>query len=147
MTVSRNEKIIMIYPTVVRPGLVISHFMPPDPIVLVQEYPASFSFYLTALMYFEHGKRYTTELDVLCDGESVMADSDHDDNTMETFMFSPIDQASVVVGTSLLIQNVTLKRSGTYDIIFKLYEEVEGKLGNMIDEKTSGLISSLIIRN
>lgn len=143
----RTEKIVTIYPTIIKAGLAINHFMPPDPLVFVKEYPTSCSFYLTSLIYFENGKKYTTELDVSLNGESVLQDSDNDDNSMETFMFSHINESSILVGSSLFIKNVNLIESGIYDITFKLYEEVEGILGDMIDEKTCAIISTLQARS
>lgn len=121
--------------------------MTPDPIVRVLEYPAKFSFYLTSLMYFEHGKRYTTELDVSCDGESVLREDENDSNSMETFVFSPLNESSRMVGVSLLVQNATLSKNGTYEVAFRLYEELDGRLGEVIDEKKCELISALIERN
>ncbi|HBR6834660.1 TPA: hypothetical protein L9193_003359 [Klebsiella aerogenes] len=147
MTKMRSEKILLIYPTVVKPGLAVSHMMTPDPIMRVHEYPAKFSFYLTALMYIEHGKRYTTELDVSCDGKSVLREGENDSNSMETFVFSPINESSRMVGVSLFVQNATLIKDGTYDVAFRLYEELDGKLGEVIDEKKCELISALIERN
>lgn len=61
----RKEKIITIYPTMLKEGLVISHYLPPDPVVIKQTFPSTDSFYLTALMYFESGKKYMTELNVI----------------------------------------------------------------------------------
>jgi hypothetical protein len=138
----RTEKIVTIYPTMVKPGLAVSHFMPPDPVSFVSEYPSKCSFYLTSLMYFEHGKKYTTELDVFFNGKSVLSDNNDNDNSMETFMFSPINDSLVMVGSSLLIQNAKLIENGAYDITFKLYEQIDGALGDLIDEKTCAIISA-----
>ncbi|MBD8260523.1 hypothetical protein [Pantoea agglomerans] len=142
----RSEKIITIYPTVIKAGLAIDHFMPPDPVIFVGEYPARCSFYLTSLMYFENGKEYTTELDVSLNGTSVLPD-DSDDNSMETFMFCPTDNSSIMVGSSLYVKNVQLLESGVYDISFKLYEQIDGKLGELIDEKSCAIISTAIPRS
>lgn len=143
----RTEKIVAIYPTIIRAGLAISHFMQPDPIIVVSEYPSSCSFYLTALMYFDHGKKYTTELDVTFNGESVLPDSRGDENTMETFMFSPVNGTSIIVGTSLLVKNIKLIGSGTYDVTYRIFEDVEGKLSEVIDEKKCALISAYQARS
>lgn len=140
----RAEKIITVYPTMIKAGLAVNHFMAPDPVTYVGEYPARCSFYLTSLMYFENGKEYTTELDVSLNGKSVLPD-DNDDNSMETFMFCPIGDSSIMVGSSLFVKNVQLLESGTYDINFKLYEQVDGKLGELIDEKSCAIISTIIL--
>lgn len=138
----RTEKIVTIYPTIIKPGLVISHFMPPDPVFFVPEYPATCSFYLTSIMYFEHGKRYTTELNVSFNGKSVLEDDNNDENSMETFMFSPINESSVIVGSTLFVKNIKFVESGAYDITFRLYEDIEGKLGDMFDEKSCAIVSA-----
>lgn len=142
----RTEKIITIYPTVIKPGLGVGGYMPPDPLVIVDAYPSSCSFYLTALMYFEHGKKYTTELDVTFNGESVLPDTNGDENRLETFMFSPIDNCSVMVGTSLFVKDIKLIGSGTYDVVYRIFEDKEGKLSDVIDEQKCALISSIPIR-
>ncbi|MEG2268601.1 MAG: hypothetical protein RSC68_30260, partial [Acinetobacter sp.] len=108
--------------------------------------PSSCSFYLTALMYFDHGKKYTTELDVTFNGESVLPDTNGDENTLETFMFSPINDTSVMVGTSLYVKNIKLDGNGTYDVTYRIYEETNGGLSDMIDEKKCALISANPIR-
>lgn len=138
----RTEKIVTIYPTVIKAGLAIGHFMPPDPLIYVEKYPTECSFYLTSLMYFENGKKYTTELDVTFNGESVLSDNNNDENLMETFMFSPISDHAVMVGSCLFVKRTKLVESGTYDITFRLFEEIDGILGDMIDEKTCAIISS-----
>lgn len=143
----RTEKIITIYPTTLKPGLAIGAYMPPDPIVVASEYPASCSFYLTALMYFDHGKKYTTELDVTYNGESVLPDTNGDENSMETFMFSPINEASVIVGTMLLVKNIKLLGSGTYDVTYRIFEDIDGRLSEVIDEKKCALISAYPVRS
>ncbi|HCD3310192.1 MULTISPECIES: hypothetical protein [Enterobacter cloacae complex] len=142
----RTEKIITIYPTIVKPGLGISPFMQPDPLVVVNEYPSSCSFYLTALMYFDHGKKYTTELDVTFNGESALTDTNGDENSLETFMFSPINDTSVMVGTSLYVKNIKLVGNGTYDVIYRIFEETNNGLSDMIDEKKCAIISANPIR-
>ncbi|HBM0956818.1 TPA: hypothetical protein LT905_003602 [Enterobacter roggenkampii] len=142
----RTEKIITIYPTIVKPGLGIYPFMQPDPLIVVNEYPSSCSFYLTALMYFEHGKKYTTELDVTFNGESALTDTNGDENSLETFMFSPINDTSVMVGTSLYVKNIKLVGNGTYDVIYRIFEETNGGLSDMIDEKKCAIISANPIR-
>lgn len=140
------EKIITIYPTVVKPGLSIGPLMTPDPLVLAQKYPEFCSFYLTAIMYFEHGKKYTTELDVTFNGESVLPEVSGEQNKLETFMFSPINDGSVVVGTSLLVEGVKLIGTGTYDIVYRIFEEIDGSLSEVIDEKKCALISTIPAR-
>lgn len=142
----RTEKIITIYPTVVKAGLAVGGMMSPDPLIIVNEYPSSCSFYLTALMYFENGKKYTTELDVTFNGKSVLSDANGDENRMETFMFSPINDNSVMVGTSLFVKGINLIGSGTYDVIYRVFEDVEGVLSDAIDEKKCALISATPIR-
>lgn len=138
----RYEKIVTIYPTVIKPGLVISHLLPPDPIAWVKEYPASCSFYLTSLMYFEQGKKYTTEIDVTFNGESVLPDSNDNEGRMETFMFSPINDNSFMVGTTLFVKDIKLIGNGLYDITFRIFEDLEDKLSDAIDEKKCALISA-----
>lgn len=142
----RTEKIVTIYPTVVKPGLGIHPFMQPDPIYITNDYPSQCSFYLTSLMYFCHGKKYTTELDVTYNGKSVLPDAGEDENSLETFMFSPVDNTHVMVGTTLYVKNVNLIESGTYDVTLRLYEEIDGVLGDCIDEKKCALVSGAPIR-
>lgn len=146
LKIMRNEKIVTIYPTVIKDGLAVSHFLPPDPIIFVQEYPASCSFYLTSLMYFENGKKYTTEIDVTFNGESVLPESNGDESRIETFMFSPINGTSVMVGTSLFVKDVNLVGNGTYDVIYRIFEDVDGILSDVIDEKKCALISTIPTR-
>ncbi len=139
----RDEKIVTIYPTVIKAGLAISHFMPPDPVIFVDKYPDRCSFYLTSLMYFENGKKYTTEIDVTFNGESVLPESSGDESRIETFMFSPINDTSVMVGTSLFVKDVNLVGNGTYDVIYRIFEDVDGILSEVIDEKKCALISTI----
>lgn len=139
----RAEKIITIYPTVVKPGLAIVPLMTADPLILASGYPGFFSFYLTAIMYFEHGRKYTTELDVRFNGESVLPDANGDENRMETFMFSPINENYVAVGTSLYVKDAKLLGDGVYDVVYRIYEDVEGNLSEVIDEKRCALISTI----
>lgn len=146
VNIMRKEKIITLYPTIIKPGLAISHYMPPDPVIFINQYPASCSFYLTSLMYFEAGRRYTTELDVLFDGISVLTDEKQDDNLMESFMFSHIDEDSTLVGSSLLVRKVNLERPGVYDINFKVYEDLDGKLSDALDEKSCSFIAATPMR-
>ncbi len=144
----RKEKIIMLYPTLVKPGLSVSHYMPPDVVMFTEKYPSHCSFYLTSLMYLESGKRYTTELDIFFDGKSVLNnDNDNeDDNPMESFIFSHVDDDSTLVGSSLLVKDVTLEKPGVYDIIFKVYEDTNGTLSNTLDEKSCSFIAATPMR-
>ncbi|EJH7012868.1 hypothetical protein NFT50_001271 [Salmonella enterica] len=139
----REEKIITMYPTVVKPGLSIAPLMTADPLILASRYPSVFSFYLTAIMYFEHGRKYTTELDVTFNGESVLPDNNADQNRMETFMFSPINESFVAVGTSLYVKDAKLLGDGIYEVIYRIYEDVDGNLSDVIDEKKCALISTI----
>ncbi|HGY3814168.1 hypothetical protein Q4R15_19375 [Morganella morganii] len=143
----RKEKINLLYPTLIKPGLAISHFMPPDPIFFVENYPSSCSFYLTSVMYCESNKKYVTELDVFFDGISVLGSSKQDNNSMETFMFSRIDQKSNMIGSSLYVKNVTIEKPGSYDVSFKLYEDINGELSDVLDEKTCSFISATPMRD
>lgn len=138
----REEKIITIYTTAVKPGLAITPFMTPDPIIVSEEYPCSGSFYLTAIMYFEHEKKYTTELDVVFNGESVLPDISSNQEQLQTFMFSPVNEKYVVVGTYLFVKNIKLIETGTYDIIYRIFEGIDGNLSEVIDEKKCALIST-----
>lgn len=147
MAIMRKEKIILLYPTLIKPGLAISHYMPPDPVFYTDQYPASCSFYLTSLMYFENGKNYTTELDVCFEGKSVLNGNQQDENSMETFMFSPIDERTVMVGSTLFVKNVSIEKAGLYDISFKLYEDINGEISDVLDEKTCSFISTIPMRN
>ena len=146
LKIMRKEKILTIYPTVVKEGLADVPLMTPDPLILAQEYPGVFSFYITAIMYFEHGKKYTTELDVTFNGESVLPEANGDSNQLESFMFSPINDNSFAVGTSLLVENVKLIDTGTYDVVYRVFENVDGNLGEILDEKKCALISTLQAR-
>lgn len=147
MAIMRKEKIILLYPTLIKPGLAISHYMPPDPVFYTDQYPASCAFYLTSLMYLDKGKNYTTELDVCFEGKSVLNGNQQDNNSMETFMFSPLDEKSIMVGSALFVNNVNIEKAGLYDISFKLYEDIDGKLSDILDEKTCAIISSTQTRN
>lgn len=138
----RTEKILTVYPTIVKGGLAVVPLMPPDPLIFSNKFPIRCKFYLTSLMYFCRGKQYTTEIDVLFNGMSVLPDQASDENTMETFMFSPIDDENMMVGTTLYVNNLNLNESGSYDVIFRIYEEIDGKLGAEIDEKTCTIIAA-----
>lgn len=142
----RAEKIVTIYPTIVKPGLAIVPLMTPDPLILAHEYPGVCSFYLTAIMYFERGKKYTTEIDVTFNGESVLPEVNGDQNQLETFMFSPINENHIAVGTSLLIEGVKLIDTGTYDVAYRVFEDIDGSLSDVIDEKKCSLISAALVR-
>ncbi|UYW83869.1 hypothetical protein [Escherichia coli] len=106
------------------------------------KYPCSGSFYLTAIMYFEHEKKYTTELDVVFNGESVLPDISSNQEQLQTFMFSPVNEKYVVVGTYLFVKNIKLIETGTYDIIYRIFEDIDGNLSEVIDEKKCALIST-----
>ncbi|EIW8579024.1 hypothetical protein [Klebsiella aerogenes] len=142
----RKEKIITIYPTMLKEGLVISHYLPPDPVVIKQTFPSTDSFYLTALMYFESGKKYMTELNVIFEGKSVLPEERQDDDSMETFMFVHIDNSSTLVGSSLKVRNINLEKPGVYDIIFKIFEEIDGKPGDLLDEKSCSIVAAQAAR-
>ncbi|HBR1208102.1 hypothetical protein [Klebsiella pneumoniae] len=142
----KKEKIITIYPTVIKDGVAISHYMPPDPVMFKKQFPSKGSFYLTALMYFDSGKRYMTELNVLFDGKSVLPDEKQEGDAMETFMFVHIDSSSVLAGASLEVIDINLEKPGTYDIILKIFEDIDGKTGELLDEKTSSLIATTPMR-
>lgn len=142
----RKEKIITIYPTVIKDGLVVTHYMAPDPVIFKQQFPTKGSFYLTALMYFESGKRYMTELNVLFAGKSVLPDEKQEGDAMETFMFVPIDNSSILAGASLEVIDIKLDTPGTYDIILKIFEDIDGKPGDLLDEKTCHLIATTPVR-
>ncbi|ECB7314891.1 hypothetical protein H2C59_002651 [Salmonella enterica] len=142
----REEKIITIYPTVVKPGLAIVPLMTPDPLILAQDYPSFSSFYLTAIMYFEHGKKYTTEIDVTFNGESVLPEVSSDHGQLQTFMFSPINEKYVAVGTYLFVKDIKLIGTGTYDVVYRLFEDIDGNLSEVIDEKKCALISTIPAR-
>ena len=143
----KAEKIITIYPTIAKPGLVPTPFMTPDPLFIAQAYPDVCSFYLTAMMYFEHGKKYTTELDVTFNGKSVLPEVNGEQNRLETFMFSPINDETVLVGTSLLVEGVKISGSGTYDVVFRIFEDIDGRLSEVIDEKKCAIISTTNVRD
>lgn len=144
----RKEKIIMLYPTLVKPGLSVSHYMPPDVVIFTEKYPSECSFYLTSLMYLESGKRYTTELDIFFEGKSVLNNDydNEDDNPMESFLFSHVDEGSTLVGSSLLVKAITLEKPGIYDITFKVYEDTDGTLSNVLDEKSCSFIAAIPAR-
>lgn len=142
----RKEKIITIYPTIIKAGLAISHYMAPDPMFFSENYPTKCSFYLTSLMYVESGKKYTTELNVVFNGKSAISDSEQEKNSMETFMFSHIDDSSILIGSSLHIRDVILDAPGKYDIVFKVYEDIDGNLGEVLDESSSALIAAKPMR-
>lgn len=138
----RTEKILAVYPTIVKGGLAVTHPMPPDPLFLRDKFPASCKFYLTSLIYICNGKQYTTELDVLLDGKSVLPDSDSDKNTMETTMFTHIDDGHIMVSTSFYINTLRLVKTGVYDVVFRIYEEIDGALGQVVDEKKCAIIAT-----
>lgn len=142
----RKEKIITIYPTVIKEGMAVSHYMPPDPVIFKKQFPSKGSFYLTALMYFESGKRYMTELNVIFDGKSVLPDEKQEGDAMETFMFIHIDSTSILAGASLEVIDIKLDNPGTYDIILKIFEDIDGKPGDLLDEKTCSLIATIPTR-
>ncbi len=98
-------------------------------------------------MYCESNKKYVTELDVFFDGISVLGSSKQDNNSMETFMFSRIDQKSNMIGSSLYVKNVTIEKPGSYDVSFKLYEDIDGELSDVLDEKTCSFISATPMRD
>ncbi len=137
----RTEKILAVYPTIVKGGLAETHPMPPDPLFIREKFPANCKFYLTSLIYICNGKQYTTELDVLLNGKSVLPDTDSDENTMVTNMFSPIDDQHIMVSTSFYINTLNLFKVGVYDVVFRIYEEIEGDLGPLVDEKTCAIIA------
>lgn len=142
----RKEKIITIYPTVIKEGMAVSHYMPPDPVIFKKQFPSKGSFYLTALMYFESGKRYMTELNVIFDGKSVLPDEKQEGDAMETFMFIHIDSTSILAGASLEVIDIKLDNPGTYDITLKIFEDIDGKPGDLLDEKTCSLIATIPTR-
>ncbi|HBY4322473.1 TPA: hypothetical protein MIU95_19715 [Klebsiella pneumoniae] len=146
MKTMRKEKIITVYPTLIKAGLVVSHYMPPDPVSLKKEFPSKDSFYLTALMYFESGKKYMTELNVVFEGKSVLPENGQDEDSMETFMFIHIDDDSTLVGTSLRVKDINLEKPGVYDIFFKIFEEIDGKPGALLDEKSCSIVAALSSR-
>ncbi|SAT02618.1 Uncharacterised protein [Klebsiella pneumoniae] len=65
---------------------------------------------------------------------------------METFMFVHIDSSSVLAGVSLEVIDINLEKPGTYDIILKIFEDIDGKTGELLDEKTSSLIATTPMR-
>ncbi|HDS8975851.1 TPA: hypothetical protein QHR34_003074 [Raoultella ornithinolytica] len=142
----RKEKIITVYPTLIKAGLVVSHYMPPDPVSLKKEFPSKDSFYLTALMYFESGKKYMTELNVVFEGKSVLPEKGQDEDSMETFMFIHVDDNSTLVGSSLRVNDIILDKPGVYDIIFKIFEDIDGKPGDLLDEKSCSIVAALSSR-
>lgn len=58
-------------------------------------------------------------------------------------MFSPINESYVAVGTSLYIKDAKLLGDGIYDVVYRIYEDVEGNLSEVIDEKRCALISTI----
>ncbi|EPT9223066.1 TPA: hypothetical protein MIA68_09945 [Klebsiella pneumoniae] len=142
----RKEKIITIYPTLIKAGLAISHYMPPDPVSFKKDFPSKDSFYLTALMYFESGKRYMTELNVVFEGKSVLPEKGQDEDSMETFMFVHVDDNSTLVGSSLRVKDIILDKPGVYDIIFKIFEDIDGKPGDLLDEKSCSIVAARAAR-
>ncbi|EJD4293927.1 hypothetical protein M2C57_005093 [Escherichia coli] len=57
-------------------------------------------------------------------------------------MFSPVNEKYVVVGTYLFVKNIKLIETGTYDIIYRIFEDIDGNLSEVIDEKKCALIST-----
>jgi hypothetical protein len=50
-------------------------------------------------------------------------------------MFVHIDSSSVLAGVSLEVIDINLEKPGTYDIILKIFEDIDGKTGELLDEK------------
>lgn len=136
----REEKILLLYPTLVRAGLAITHYMPPDPIISSVEASKTSSFYVTAVMSFLKSKRYMTELDFLYNGQSVLAADGDVDNDMKNFMFSYPSEDSLVVGSSLFIKNVNIEQPGVYDVVVSIFDDNDGKPGDRIDTSRSSFV-------
>lgn len=87
-----------------------------------------------------------TELNVLFDGKSVLPDEKQESDAMETFMFVHIDRTTILAGASLELIDIKIDKPGTYDIILKIFEDLDGNPGDLLDEKTSSLIATIPMR-
>jgi len=135
-----KEKILILYSTLIRPGLAISHFMQPDPIIYDIDLLKPISLYITTVLLFDSSKHYMTELDIVFNGESVLPTEGNPDNAMVNFMSSKPDDNSLVVGSSLFLQGINISKNGVYDVNFSLFEDDDGKLGKQIDSKQCSFV-------
>lgn len=136
-----DEKILLVYPTLIKPGLPITAYMTPDPILVVNKLPTKCALYITTVFTYSTGLKLTTEIDIQFEGKSILAESDNAMNSMDNFMFSQLDDNVRMFGARFYIQNANIETPGNYDVIFRLYENDGDELGTMIEEKTCAFIA------
>lgn len=135
-----NNKIFLVYPTLIKPGLSVTPYVTPDPILAVNSFPTKCALYVTAVFTFSAGSKLTTEIDIQFNGVSVLSESDNALNTMENFMFTHLD-SSRMLGARFYIQNVSIEKPGNYEVFFRLYETNGDTLGPLVEEKTCAFVA------
>jgi hypothetical protein len=136
-----EEKILILYPTLVQAGLAITAFMEPTPLITTGSFDSPLSFYITMAVFLDSSKEYVTTLDVMHKGHSVLEPgANNDENHSQNFMFTKPDESSLIVGNQLLLKGVKVTTPGTYDINLELFEIDEQSRQHLVDEKTCSIV-------
>lgn len=136
-----EEKILILYPTLVQAGLAITAYMAPTPLITVGSFDSPLSFYITMAVFLDSSKEYVTTLDVKHNGDSVLdSNANNDENHSQNFMFTKPDEDSLLVGTQLHLKGVKPTTPGTYDITLELFEIDEQSRQHLVDEKTCSIV-------
>lgn len=132
------NKISFAYPTLLRPGLVVTDFYHPEMVITNPSIGKPNSLIVTAGLLLTIGEVFINEVDVLYNDHSVI-DKDAPDGKQKTPLLLVPEPNQLVSVSSMEVEGVWLNKTGPYAISIKLFHGNDDyeKIGEPVHELKS----------
>lgn len=135
------EKVLFLYTTVLKEGMVASGFYPPDSVLYQIDSESIYSLVVTSAFISDVTKVYWNEIDILFDGQSVIDPAFDGESTYHVLGGGTPNKAHYSSVATFFLKGVRLSQPGFYTAKVSLFDSDEnGKKGNLLDEKESHFI-------
>lgn len=129
------EKVSFVYPTLIRPGMIAKGPYAPELLILIDpSLSDTNTLAITCGMFFKALDKYTTEVDILHNGVSAIAQTTSSGSS-ELIRAHETQLGQCIYIYTLFVSSVKLDKEGPYLAVVRIFNQVDGvKVGEALHE-------------
>lgn len=137
----KHEKVLFVYSTLIREGMVASGYYHPDAVLFEINHKKTYSLAITVGLVYEKDAIYWNEIDVVFENKSVINKEHDGESTFNVLASSKPNANDIVNVASFYLRGVNFPRPGMYTAIVSLYDSDEqGEKRHLVDKKECSFI-------
>lgn len=132
----KHEKVLFVYSTLIREGMVASGYYHPDAVLFEVNHNKTYSLAVTVGFVYRADVIYWNEIDVIFENKSVIVQKHDGESTFNVLASSRPNTNDIVNVASFYLKGVNFPSPGMYTAVVSLYDSDEqGEKRNFIDKK------------